>query len=101
MSTVAGKRTFFYSKISVGAQADGAFPSQAQIKIPFQATHVIISNDSDKTDVTFSFNRPNIDGELLKKEQPITFDGLSIGKIWFFKTLGGENAQVRVWAWRK
>lgn len=101
MHRTTGNRTFFYKKLSVGAQANGSFPSQAQIKFPFQATHVIISNDSDQTDLTFSFNTPDIDGELFKKEQPVTFDGISVGKLWFFKETDKPNAQVRVWAWRK
>lgn len=101
MHQTIGQRTFFYKKISVGAQANGVFPSNAQIKFPFQATHVIITNDSDKTNLTFSFNRPDVDGELLKKEQPVTFDGISAGKVWFFKEADKENVQVRVWAWRK
>lgn len=94
-------RTFFYEKIVLGALADGAFPIKPQIKLPFTASHIIIKNDANNTDITFSFLFPNVDGELLAKEQPIAFDCLSVGRVWFFKGAGQPNAQVRIWAWRK
>lgn len=97
MSIVQSKRNFFYRRISVNSSS---FPSRAQIEIPFLATHLILTNDSDTQPISFSFLNPDIDGELFKKEQPIAFDGISVNKVWFFRT-GSKPVQVRVWAWRK
>jgi len=98
--TTDGTRKIFYKRLAV-VPLD--FPSKAQIILPFQATHIVISNESNKRATLFSFNGTALDGELFKKESPITFDGISEGKMWF-KRDGKENDQpgeVRVWAWRK
>lgn len=86
-------RNFFYKNVQI---TDIAFPSTPQIKLPFMASKVIISNDSD-LQVDFSFLKPNLDGELFCEDGPITFDCLGEGRLWF-KSPG--TAGVRVWAWR-
>ena len=88
-----GIKTFFYKTTEIG---DKAFPDDAQIKIPFLASRLIISNDSEKK-LSFSFSPPDIHGDLFRDDNPIVFDGISFGKIWF---KAEENSNVRVWAWR-
>ena len=95
------RRNRLYQKFNL--EEIGSFPSRAQVEIPFTATHIIITNDSKKTNVTFSFNGVDIDGELFKKETPITFDGCANNKIWFFRdgiSADTIKSQIRVWAWR-
>jgi len=86
-------QNFFYKRSEIGLTE---FPDEAQIKIPFQATRLIVSNDSD-TQVDLSFKHPSLHGELLKDDSPLVLDGVSVGKIWFRSP---QNASVRVWAWR-
>src|SRR5690348_4677726 len=97
MWMVQTRRNFFYKRISVGPTA---FTNKPQIEIPFTATHIIISNDSTNNDVGFSFLKPALDGELFKNNAPITFDGVSVTKVWFMKLANGQNPSVRIWAWR-
>lgn len=89
---------FFYKRIDLGLVD---FPDKAQIEIPFTAKRIIIANDSEATDVAFSFDGKEIDGELFKRDAPIAFDALEANKIWL-KTLSPTDAipRVRVWAWR-
>lgn len=86
-------QNFFYKRAEIGSLE---FPDEAQIKIPFQATRLIVSNDSD-AQVDLSFKHPSLHGELLKDDSPLVLDGVSVGKIWFRSQ---QNASVRVWAWR-
>jgi len=87
-------RNFFYDKKEIDA---AAFPSKAQFIFPFQATRVIIVNDSSSNDIEFSFRKPHLDGEILSSDGPLVFDQLSEGKLWF---RGTKKVWVRVWAWR-
>lgn len=91
-----GKRTFFYKSISVNV---AAFPDEAQIKLPFRANHVIIVNKNKQETLTFSFQRPDVDGELDHLDGPIALDGVSVDKFWF-KAPTGKTISLRVWAWR-
>jgi len=91
---VLGGRNFFYKRIDV---TDTDFPSAAQLNFGFQATRVIIVNDGNGPALTFSFSRPNVDGELFKDDGPLVFDGVGVGKLWFKAPL---ETSVRVWAWR-
>lgn len=86
-------KNFFYNRSEIGLTE---FPDEAQVKIPFQATRLIISNDSD-AQVDISFKRPSLHGELFKDDSPLVLDGVSVGKIWIRSQ---QNASVRVWAWR-
>lgn len=92
----ASKRSFFYKKLSVTASA---FPDEPQLKFGFDATRVIIVNDHEDSTLTWSFLNPNIDGELFCADGPISFEGISEGRLWL-KTSFEGSAQVRVWAWR-
>lgn len=87
-------RTFFYRKLSI---AENEFPLEPQVRFPFLVTKAILVNDSENQVVTFSFQHPHIDGELLCTDGPIALDWISQGRLWF-KTTG--LAQMRVWAWR-
>lgn len=86
-------QNFFYKRSEIGSLE---FPDEAQIKIPFQATRLIVSNDSD-AQIDLSFKHPSLHGELLKDDSPLVLDGVSVGKIWFRSP---HSASVRVWAWR-
>ena len=86
-------KNFFYQRLDVGLKD---FPSQAQVTIPFLATRLILSNDTD-AELGFSFQGPNLHGELFCDDDPIVFDGISVGKVWFKSV---SNSKVRVWAWR-
>lgn len=100
--SIAGRRKFFFKELEINS--DGIFQSEPDIVFPFSPTHIIISNDSTKKDLYFSFNGNDIDGVLFANDSPITFDGLVESKIWFYKVdrvQGGENkAPIRMWAWR-
>lgn len=95
-------RGFFYKRISV---TNIAYPSAPSVKLPFQATRVIIAHRNLKANevISFSFQSPTepLDGELFSDDVPLTMDGLSEGRLWF-KTSQVQNAsaEVRVWAWR-
>lgn len=84
---------FFYERKEIGLRD---FPDEAHMKIPFQATRLIIANDSD-AQVDFSFKKPALHGELMSHDNPVVLDGVNVGKIWFRSP---QNASVRVWAWR-
>ena len=86
----------FYANIDVAAGI--AFPSKAQLDFCFQATNVIISNDSDEDTLTYSFQRPKIHGELFCGDGPFAMDNIGAGKMWL-RFEKGTN-KVRVWAWR-
>lgn len=89
---------FFYKRVEVGDQ----YPSKAQIEIPFTAQRIVISNESQQTDIAFSFNGSELHGELFKKDTPLVMDGVEQTKIWIKKiNEGAALPQVRVWAWRK
>jgi hypothetical protein len=85
----------FYSRITIN---DVAFPNQAQMVFPYEMTHVVISRGNENVKIDFSFLRPHLHGELFCYDQPISFDGLNVGKLWF---RADTQAEVRVWAWRK
>jgi len=98
---IQSRRNRLYARFNLSQI--GSFLTKAQVEIPFTATHIIISNDSKKTNATFSFNGVAIDGELFKKETPITFDGCADNRIWFFRdgiASDTDDSQIRVWAWR-
>lgn len=90
---------FFYKRFEVGT----VYPSKAQIEIPFTAQRIVISNESQNSDIEFSFNGGSeIHGELFKKDTPLVMDGVEQNKIWFKKIGDGADLpSVRVWAWRK
>lgn len=89
------RRNFFYLNTVI---SNLSFPNAPQIKLPFQASKIIIANDSDKSVLSFSFGIPDLDGELFCTDMPITFEGVGKGRLWFF-TDGAPN-KLRVWAWR-
>jgi len=94
-------RNFFYKRISV---TEESFPSVAQIDFCFLATHVNITLDGDNNGegiLHFSFRKPHLDGELFCTDEPWVSDGISEGKLWFRKPVGGKDVQVRIWAWRR
>jgi len=93
---VQATRTFFYEpSLTITATA---FTSAPDLRFPFTANRVILSNDSDTNIVTFSFLAPNIDGELFCTDGPIVFDWLNQDRLWFKVNSG--DAKIRIWAWR-
>ncbi len=91
-----GNRAFFYKRVSV---VDTDFPNTAQIILPFTANHLVIVSKSDNQTISFSFSKPELDGELDSSDGPIALDGVSVGKIWL-KRAGDDPQTVKVWAWR-
>lgn len=89
------KRRFFFEELTVNVTA---FPEQPQMKFGFQATHVIVTNDS-KHSLDFSFLKPNLDGRLYEKDGPLALDGLSEGRMWFKVEDATKPVKFRVWAW--
>ena len=89
-------RNFFYKRETVTVTA---FPSAAQIQLPFRATHLIILLASKKEILNFSFKNPELDGELEPEDGPLVMDQLAIDKIWFKLDVAG-SLSVRVWAWK-
>ena len=92
---MATGRNFFYQRVTVPAGT--VFTDAPQLTLPFQASRIIIARGEEKTSLAFSFLAPNVDGELLCDDGPITFDGLNEGRLWFRAT---AQTTVRVWAWR-
>lgn len=92
-------RGFFYKRILV---TNLVYPSAPSIKIPFQATRIVIASIGLKPNenIEFSFQKPNLDGELFQDDGPLAFDGLSEGRLYFLAVNPGGSAEVRVWAWR-
>ena len=88
------KRNFFYFRDTV---TDISFPSSPQIKLPFEASRIIMVNDSADQVLSWSFQKPNLDGELLCTDSPIVFDGLNEGRVWF---KAPADCEYRIWAWR-
>lgn len=99
---VAGNGTWFFKELNVNIE--GSFNAEPDITFPFSATHLILLNESSTKDLYFSFDGVSIHGRLGANETPITFDGIFISKIHFYKkdvATGGENKlPVRLWAWR-
>lgn len=100
MGTIQSSRGFFYKRISI---TNDVFPSAPSIKFPFQATRVLIAFRNIKANeiLTFSFKKPDVDGEFFPEDTPLAMDGLSEGRLWF-KTNNTQNpdGEIRVWAWR-
>lgn len=99
MSTPS-RRGFFYKRIAITATT---FPSAPQIKIPFSATRILIVHRNLKAQeiISFSFLRPNLDGELFPDDTHLAMDGLIESRVWFFTNqTQNQNAEIRVWAWR-
>lgn len=94
---INSRRTYFFDQIVITV---ATFPVAPQIKLPFKATHIVISNDSDDVSVKYSFLRPDIDGILLCDDQPFAMDGVSVDFVWFEKVAAGSDIPVRVWGWR-
>lgn len=92
-------RGFFYIRIPV---SNTAFPSAPQIKLPFQATRIVLAPLFVKQNeiIQFSYLAPNLDGELMTNDLSVAFDGLSEGRIWFRVVTPSSTAEIRVWAWR-
>lgn len=90
------KRNFFYKRLPINVSV---YSSKAQFIFPFTATHVVIYNRSASSDILFSFNGFNLDGELFAKDGPLTMDGIALNRLWFKSPSGGPDVQV--WAWRK
>jgi len=95
VTVVPTGRNFFYQRLVVSSDI---FTNEHDIDFGFQATHVIISNDSTTDSIAFSFRKPFLDGELFCTDGPLVMDGLSEGRIWF-KRISINDVQVRVWAW--
>ena len=91
-----GKRNFFYKNIEVTDVA--SFPQTPQVVFGFQATKVLISSDAENDELSFSFQRPYVDGELFTNDNPIALDWVGVGKAWFFYKVGA--GRIRIWAWR-
>lgn len=85
--------TIYYRNIETGLRE---FPDEPQVTLPFQASRVIISNDTAAA-LAFSFQRPRLDGELFEGDDPLVLDGVGVGRIWL-KT--AATSKVRIWAWR-
>ena len=77
----------------------GAFTDAPDIKFGFQATHVIITNDTKNT-LFFSFLKPDLDGILYEKDGPLALDGLAEGRMWL-RAEAGKPTKVRIWAWAR
>jgi len=98
-----GNKNIFFKELLISATA---FPSEAQVKFPKQFTRIIITNDGSLTDgsgvIHFGFRSDDSDpdGKLYCSDQPIVFDELSEGKLWFRKSATPDPISVRVWAWR-
>lgn len=92
------EKTFFYSLPFTVIL--NSFPSEAQIKLPFLASKLIIANDSSMETVIFSFNGSTVHGDLFDSDSPIVFEDLNVSKIWF-RRAGAKDADIRVWAWRR
>jgi hypothetical protein len=86
-------RNFYYRRLEIG---DHDFPADAQFKVPFLASRLIISNDTPAK-LSFSLQHPNLDGELFADDDPLVLDGIGVNKVWL-KTEATSN--VRLWAWR-
>lgn len=97
VTIVPSRRNFYYKRITVSATS---FQDQDDLNFGFDATSVIISNDSDTDSIAFSFLNPHLDGELFCYDEPLVMDGLSEARLWF-KKLTVNDVQVRVWAWRR
>jgi len=98
--TTPSRRGFFYKRIPVNVDI---FPNAPQIKIPFQATRILIVHRNLKAQevISLSFLRPNLDGELFPDDTHLAMDGLSEGRLWFKTTeTQNPNAEIRGWAWK-
>lgn len=96
--SVQSNRNVFYKRITV---TETDFPGQAQIKLPFQATKVLIANDGSNATLAFSFLAPNIDGELFCSDGPLSLEGVGANRVWFKVAENeGNPVGVRIWAWR-
>ena len=89
-------RNFFYDRLLI---TESDFQTGPDLKFGFQATSVMIVNDSDEETLGFSFRPDFLDGELFGCDGPWVADGLGEGRLWFRKS-GIPDISVRVWAWR-
>lgn len=95
VTIVPSRRNFFYKRLVISSTI---FTNEHDIDFGFQATSVIITNDSTTDSIGFSFRKPYLDGELFCNDGPLVMDGLSEGKLWL-KKISINDVQVRVWAW--
>ena len=98
MHTVNSGRKYFFNQFTITVDA---FPNTPQVKFPFLATKVVISNDSDDDSLVYSFLRPNVDGILLCDDGPFSMDNVAENRLWFKKlSPAAADIKIRVWAWR-
>lgn len=95
VTIVPSGRNFFYERLTISKTS---FSNEHDLDFGFQATHIIISNDSTTDSIAFSFRKSYLDGELFCYDGPLVMDGLSEGKLWLRK-ISVNDVQVRVWAW--
>lgn len=93
-----GRRRFFFEELEITSPN---FSEKENVNFGFEATRIIISNDT-KNKVEFSFLKDGnqLDGILYEKDGPISFEGCGEGRAWF-RCVTGKPTKVRIWAWGK
>jgi len=89
-------RDHFYREIIIN---NTTFARLANVVFDFQASTIIIINDEDKREISFSFNGSDLDGKLLKRER-ISMENKHQSKIWVkTDSATGSGTKIRIWAW--
>lgn len=97
---VKSNRGFFYKRLLITVNS---FPNAPQVKLPFQATRIMLASRNLKSleIISFSLLKPDLDGEIFCEDSPIAMDGLSEGRLWFKTTeTSNQTGEIRIWAWR-
>ena len=100
------KKGWFFEEVTVN---NGEFTSEPTLEFGFDATHVMIFNDTEGEDeLLFAVYPPededDIQGKVTNCEHHQAFDGLSQGRIWLKHGNGAEvqsSFKARVYAWRR
>lgn len=94
------KRSYFFKILNIPSSIT-EFQDAADIRFGFTPTRIIIVNDDTESDLSFSFQKPNLDGLLKKSDGPLVLDEISETQLWFkqSQTNAGKDVSVRVWAW--
>lgn len=91
-------KRYFFKEMEV---TKTAFSDDADMKFDFDATKIIIANDtSHRVEWIFIPGRDSaeIDGALQKRDQSICLENLNANRLWL-RVIGLRKTKVRVWAW--
>jgi hypothetical protein len=96
-------RNHFYRRAGPGghlpALTNTEFEQTPTFKFSMTANHLIIVNDSSKTNLLFSFDGVEVDGEVFPRDKSLTLNWKLASRIWLKADAATPETPIRIWAW--